>query len=66
MKQIGVQHPDTQILQLSDLMDALGTKQSDTVRAALYLGMMQIKEIASRDKVKAQELVAMTAFKVMQ
>lgn len=66
MKQIGVQHPETQILQLSDLMDSLGTKQSDTVRAALYLGMQQIKELAARDKEKAQELVAMTAFRVMQ
>lgn len=66
MKQLGVQHPDSQILQLSDLMDALGTKQSDTVRAALYLGMQQIKELAERDNEKAQELVAMTAFKVMQ
>lgn len=66
MKQIGVQYPDGQILQLNDLVSCLGTKQSDLARAAMYLGMQQIKELAARDKTSAQELVAITAFKVMQ
>lgn len=66
MKQIGVQYPDGQILQLNDLMSCLGAKQSDIARAAMYLGMQQIKELAARDKTSAQELVAITAFKVMQ
>lgn len=66
MKQIGVQHPEKQILQVSDLVECLGTKQSDLVRAAMHLGLQQIKELAARDKSSAQELVAITAFKVMQ
>ena len=66
MKQIGVQHPEKQLLQILDLMDCLGAKQSDLVRAAMYLGLNQIKEVAARDKESAQELLATTAFKVMQ
>lgn len=66
MKQIGVQHPEKQLLQISDLMDCLGVKQSDLVRAAMYLGLQQIRELSSRDKDSAQELIAVTAFKVMQ
>ena len=66
MKQIGVQHPEKQLLQISDLMDCLGAKQSDLVRAAMHLGLQQIREVAARDKGAAQELVAFTAFKVMQ
>jgi hypothetical protein len=66
MKQIGVKHPEKQILQVSDLTDCLGVSQSDLVRTALSLGMNQIKELAARDKEKAQERVAITAFRVMQ
>ena len=66
MKQLGVKHPEKQILQVADLMECLGSNQTDTVRAAMYLGMQQLKDLASRDKEKAQELLAFTAFKVMQ
>lgn len=66
MKQLGVKHPDSQILQVSDLMDCLGSNQTDTVRAALYLGMQQLKELAARDKESAQELLAITAYRVKQ
>jgi len=66
MKQLGVKHPEKQILQVLDLMECLGSNQTDTVRAAMYLGMQQLRELAARDKEKAQELLATTAFKVMQ
>ena len=66
MKQIGVKHPQIQLLQVSDLVDCLGVSQSDLVRAAIQLGINQIKEMAAIDKEKAQELVAITSFKVMQ
>ena len=66
MKQLGVKHSTTQINQISDLMDCLGSSQSDLVRAAMYLGMQQLKELAARDKVSAQELLAITSFKAMQ
>ena len=66
MKQLGVKHPEKQINQVNDLMDCLGSNQTDTVRVAMYLGMQQLKELAARDKEAAQELLAVTAFKVMQ
>lgn len=66
MKQLGVKHPNKQINQIADLMDCLGSNQTDTVRVAMYLGMQQLKELAARDKEAAQELLAVTAFKVMQ
>lgn len=66
MKQLGVKHPKKQIIQIGDLMDCLGANQTDVVRSAMYLGMQQLKELASRDKEAAQELLAITAFKVMQ
>lgn len=66
MKQLGVKHPEKQVLQIGDLMDCLGAKQSEVVRAAMHLGLQQIKELASRDNESAQELVAVTSFKVMQ
>lgn len=66
MKQLGVKYPEKQILQVADLMDCLGSNQTDTVRVAMYLGIQQLKELASRDKERAQELLATTAFKVMQ
>lgn len=66
MKQLGVKHPDKQVNQIGDLMDCLGANQTDVVRAAMYLGMQQLKELAARDKVAAQELLAVTAFKVLQ
>lgn len=47
-------------------MDCLGANQTDVVRSAMYLGMQQLRELASRDKEAAQELLAVTAFKVMQ
>lgn len=66
MKQLGVKHSPTQINQILDLMNCLGSCQSDTVRAALYLGMQQLKELSARDKESAQELLAVTSFKSMQ
>ena len=66
MKQLGVKHPDKQVNQIGDLMDCLGANQTDVVRAAMHLGMQQLKELAARDKGAAQELLAVTAFKVLQ
>lgn len=66
MKKIEVLYSDSQQLQLSDIMDALGSTKTDTARAAMYLGLQQIKELASRNKESAQELVAVTAFKAKQ
>lgn len=66
MKQLPVRFNDKQTAQLADLVECLGTSTTDTARAALALGMQQIKELASRNSESAQELVAINAFKAMQ
>lgn len=66
MKQLPVRFNDKQTNQLSDLVDNLGTTTTDTARAALALGMQQIKELAARNPEAAQELIAINAFKAMQ
>lgn len=66
MKKIEVLYSDTQQLALSGLMDSLGSNKTDMARAAMYLGLQQLKELASRNKESAQELVAVTAYKAKQ
>lgn len=66
MKPLNIRFSTTQQLQVSDLADTCGTTQSDIARAALALGMNQIKELASRNLESAQELVAINAFKAKQ
>lgn len=66
MKQLPVRFNDKQVLQISDLVDCLGASTTDVSRAALALGLQQLKELAARDKESAQELLAVTAFRVMQ
>ena len=66
MKPLNIRFSETQQIQVSDLSEAIGTTQSDIARAALALGMQQIKELASRKLDSAQELVAIQAFKAKQ
>lgn len=66
MKQLPVRFNDKQVLQIGDLVDCLGASTTDVSRVALALGLQQLKELAARDKELAQELLAVTAFKVMQ
>lgn len=66
MKQLPVRFNEKQTSQLSDIVDCLGASTSDVARAAMALGMNQIKEIASRDIEAAQQLVSFNAFKAMQ
>lgn len=66
MKQLPVRFNNKQTSQLADLVELLGSNTTDTARAALALGMQQIKEIAARNPEKAQELVVMSAHKAMQ
>ena len=66
MKKLEILFGQTQHLSISDLMDALGANKSEVSRAAMQLGLMQIKEIAARNKQSAQELVAMNDFKSKQ
>lgn len=66
MKQLPVRFNDKQVLQIGDLVDCLGASTTDVSRVALALGLQQLRELAARDKSSAQELLAVTAFKVMQ
>ena len=63
MKKIEVLYSEAQQCKLSDLMDVLGSKKTDVARAAMYLGLQQIQELAARNLSSAQDLVAMTAHK---
>lgn len=63
MKPLNIRFSETQQLQVLDLSDVVGTTQSDIARAALALGINQIKELAARELMSAQELVAINAFK---
>lgn len=63
MKQLGAQFGQTQHLQVSDLSDALDMSKSDIARAALSLGLSQIKALAARDLGKARSLTAVSSAK---
>ena len=66
MKPLNVRFPDKQVLQISDLVDCLGMNQTDVSRAALALGLQQIKDLASRDNQSAVELVAVESVRAKQ
>lgn len=63
MKQIGVRFSEVQQLLINDVSDSLGANLSDVARAAMYLGMLQIRTLAANDIEKAAELVAINNFK---
>lgn len=56
-------YKEKQNLSSRDLSDCLEIDQMSILISAVELGLMQIKELAARDKEKAQELVAMNDFK---
>lgn len=66
MKPLDIRFSDTQRNQVKDLAEVIGTANSDIGRAAMALGMQQIKELAARNLESAQELVAIQAFKAKQ
>lgn len=66
MKQLPVRFNDKQMLQINDMVDCLGSTTTDVSRVAMALGLQQLKELASRKKESAQELLAVTAFKIKQ
>lgn len=66
MKKLEILFSNKQHLNISDLIDSLGASKSELGRAAMELGLMQIKELASRNVTSAQELIAMNDFKARQ
>jgi len=66
MKKLEILFTSKQHLNIDDLMDVLGSNKSQLARAAMELGLNQIKELAARNTESAQELVAMSDFKAKQ
>lgn len=66
MKKLEILFTNKQHLNIDDLMDSLGVNKSQLGRAAMELGLQQIKEIASRNVESAQQVVAMSDFKSKQ
>ena len=66
MKKLEILFTNKQHLNIDDLMNVLGSNKSQLARAAMELGLNQIKELASRNTESAQELVAMSDFKSKQ
>lgn len=66
MKKLNSRFPEKQHLSSKGLSDCLGLSQSQILRSALELGLMQIKELAARNKKSAQEVVVMNDFKARQ
>lgn len=66
MKPLNIRFANRQELEIKDLGDSIGTTNSDIARAALALGMNQIRELAARNLEAAQELVAINAFRAKQ
>tara|TARA_R110002012_G_scaffold288886_1_gene481757 strand:+ start:48 stop:248 length:201 start_codon:yes stop_codon:yes gene_type:complete len=66
MKKLEILFGQNQHLSISGLMRELGANKSEISRAAMQLGLMQIKEINAMDKQSAQDLVAMNDFKSKQ
>ncbi len=63
VNKLNVRFSEIQKMQLNDVSSAVGAKLSDVARAAMYLGMLQIKALAANDTEKAGELIAINNFK---
>lgn len=66
MKKLEILFTNKQHLNIDDLMNSLGVNKSQLGRAAMELGLQQIKELASRNVESAQQVVAMSDFKSKQ
>lgn len=66
MKKLEILFTSKQHLSIDDLMCTLGSNKSQLARAAMEIGLNQIKEISARNVESAQELVAMSDFKSKQ
>lgn len=57
MKTLGAKFSDTQILVIKDVSNTVDIDASKVARAAMRLGLNQIKSLAARDIDKATDLV---------
>ncbi len=63
MKMLGVKFSDTQHLSIDDVAKLLGMNKTDISRAALYIGLNEIKAIASADVDRGIEFASLNAVK---
>lgn len=63
MKMLGVKFSESQHLQMDDISTELGMSKTDIARAALYIGLNEIKAIASKDTDRGIEFASLNAVK---
>ena len=66
MKPLTVRFPDKQKLQINDLSEVIGVNTSSIARAALQIGLEQIREAASNCPGKASNVCMIKALEAMQ
>ena len=66
MTPLNVRFPDKQKLQITDLSDVIDINTSTIARAALQIGLEQIREAASKDTGKASNVCMIKALEAMQ
>ena len=63
MKVLNVRFSDVAHLTIDDMTAVTGANVSEIARAAMYIGLMEIKALAARDVARAQEFVAINNLK---
>lgn len=63
MKMLNVRFSEAQHLTVDDVANALNMTNSDIARAALYIGLNEIKAIASKDTDRGIEFASLNAVK---
>ena len=63
MKMLNVRFSESQHLAVDDIANTLNMSNSDIARAALYIGLNEIKAIASKDTDRGIEFASLNAVK---
>lgn len=65
MKPLDIRFSETQKLQISDLAELLMVSKSEVARAALLIGLAEIRATAAQDKLRGIEVVKLNAVKAI-
>lgn len=63
MKILNVRFSDVAHLIISDLNEITGANASEIARAALHVGLLEVKALAAQDPERAQEFIAINNLK---
>lgn len=63
MKMLNVRFSDAQQIKLDEIASYLGMSNSDIARAALFIGLNEIKSIANKDSDRGIEFASLNAVK---